>query len=271
MKKRLLIVGSIIAVILLLLVGAYVNNSWQGWTGQLFGTYSASNPPTVKGTNGHKQRIFLWFGLNRKVYLAEPATGNTDNDYYGFSAKGTWRNYGSHQYLVHLTSKSSKDSYLKVQLNGKNLVAITSNIDHTQRTPFHYVMIPKSHFMKTYLAAQASEKAGIKAAQRYQAEKRQEESNNHSSNKSSSNENSSDNVDPKEIGTKIYQLVFHTDEDPEYCEKDGGKYYVGQGSADSTIPFVINGDQVTYWTQDPNQITADGKNDEHTISINDLQ
>ena len=90
------------------------------------------------------------------------------------------------------------------------------------------------------------------------------------SSEGSSSTQPQEDADPQEVGTALYKYVFDTDDDPEYCQQDGDKWDVGQGTADSTIPFQINGDTVTYWTQKDGEATVDGKNQENTISISEL-
>lgn len=81
----------------------------------------------------------------------------------------------------------------------------------------------------------------------------------------------SQSADPDEIGRAIYSQVFPSEE-VDSVEKDGDRYYASNEyhSADSTIPFQINGDTVTYWTQADGDTTADGQNEAHTVSIDDL-
>lgn len=95
------------------------------------------------------------------------------------------------------------------------------------------------------------------------------DSNQSDDNSDSSNDNPS--ADPDAIGRAIYARVFPS-ETVDTVEQDGDRYYVSNEyhSADSTIPFQINGDTVTYWTQADGDITADGKNDAHTVSISEL-
>lgn len=103
-------------------------------------------------------------------------------------------------------------------------------------------------------------------------------STNSSSDQSKSNSSSSvETTDPKLIGVMVRQLVMPDDDITKesgmsiYIYK--GMYRMGIGTAASESRYKINGENVNYYTVDPN---GDGETPydnliEHTISIRDLE
>ena len=122
-------------------------------------------------------------------------------------------------------------------------------------------------FMDLFNQAKASGQRGIQATGYTKADN----GDSNSSSESSSSATFSSSADPDEIGRAVYKLVFPSEE-VNSVEQDGDSYYVSNEyhSADSTIRFQINGDKVTYWTQAAGDTTADGHNEEHTVSISSL-
>lgn len=118
-------------------------------------------------------------------------------------------------------------------------------------------------YMEMFNKAKVSDQEGIQADGYIKADSDDSDSSSASS--------SSASADPNEIGRAIYRRVFPSEE-VDSVEQDGDSYVVSNEyhSAESTIKFQINGDTVTYWTQAAGDTTADGHNEEHTVSISDL-
>lgn len=210
-----------------------------------------------------------------KVRQLELPTGdgtNSDNGTLGDVYQGTWKKIGGNKYRFKV--KNVWDNYdMDFVAKVKSLTKLaTEKGKNWDADTWSRVSMPTSKFDKLFKKTSRAVRANKeKAAARLKSSTLSEATNISSSDDSNSNSDSENpNADPEEIGIALYQHVFNTDDEPEYCEQSDGKWNVGQGTADSTIPFTINGDTVTYWTQKDGEATANGKNQENTISIDSL-
>lgn len=246
----------------------------------LSGVYKEDDKYT-KTDDGTPQPSYWYFKKNGKLLLCTPQVNstnpNSDTDFwYGDANRGTWKSLGNNMFELKMHDVYDNDYYtIKAKLNGNKLYTYSNSKNakyswsadaNTKQSSMTY-----SDFMDMFNKAKDSDQKGI---QENGYTKPDNDSSSNGSNSSSSNsdsDSSSTSADPDEIGKAVYARVFPS-EQVDSVEQDGNKYYVSNEyhSADSTIPFQINGDKVTYWTQADGDTTADGKNDAHTVSIKDL-
>jgi len=107
---------------------------------------------------------------------------------------------------------------------------------------------------------------------------------NSNDNNSSKNDNSSSSTqagyDFKTVGVMLYEFDrnFDMSDDPQLkINTSEGRYWIGTGSANSTLSYTVEGDTAHYWTKpyNGNDIRPDGTDGpapetEHTIKIADL-
>lgn len=98
----------------------------------------------------------------------------------------------------------------------------------------------------------------------------------------SSNTTTSDNkqssqlvTDPKMVGVMVYQITgaIVKPENSQYLGvyTAGGRYWIGTGTSASNVGFVINGENVTYYTRKYNEETDKDDEIPHNISLRDLE
>ena len=246
----------------------------------LTGVYKISDKYN-KTDDGTPQPSYWYFKKNGKLLYCTPQVNSTNqnNDidfWYGDAYRGTWKSLGNNMFELKMHNVYDNDYYtIKAKLNGSKLYTYSNSKNakyswsadaNTKQSSMTY-----SDFMDMFNKAKDSDQKGI---QENGYTKPDNDSSSNGSNSSSSNsdsDSSSTSADPDKIGKAVYARVFPS-EQVDSVEQDGDKYYVSNEyhSADSTIPFQINGDKVTYWTQADGDTTADGKNDAHTVSIKDL-
>ncbi|CAJ1201041.1 Lreu_0056 family protein [Companilactobacillus nantensis] len=83
-------------------------------------------------------------------------------------------------------------------------------------------------------------------------------------------------TDPKMVGVMVHQLVFPGDDvskEPLGIYTDGGNYWIGIGTAVTTVGYEINGNTVSYYTKDYSggQSTADAPLLKHDIQLSELE
>ena len=234
-----------------------------------------------KTDDGTPQPSYWYFKKNGKLFRCTPQVNstnqNSDTDFwYGDADRGTWKSLGNNMFELKMHDVYDNDYYtIKAKLSGNKLYTYSNSKNakyswsadaNTKQSSMTY-----SDFMDMFNKAKDSDQKGI---QENGYTKPDNDSSSNGSNSSSSNsdsDSSSTSADPDKIGKAVYARVFPS-EQVDSVEQDGDKYYVSNEyhSADSTIPFQINGDKVTYWTQADGDTIADGKNDAHTVSIKDL-
>lgn len=105
--------------------------------------------------------------------------------------------------------------------------------------------------------------------------------NQSSSQNDSKNEESKSNVtDPKLIGAMVYQEAFNSAYDPDTqaityfgTDDESGRYNISQGSIESDVQFVIDGNVVHFWQLDPDSsdAAATETQKETTVGLKELE
>lgn len=212
--------------------------------------HSNTNPPS-----------YIWLKKSKKAYTIVPSRYENGVKVFSMVWYGKWKSKGDKVIVTTRIPKvyevygSNFTTTYKMKKNG-NLEEIDVSKDRTYLNKND--AITKEKFNKDFKKYSKFKK--------HLAKVRNGDDKN-TDNKS----DGSQNVDPDEIGRAVYARVFPS-EQVDSVEKDGDSYYVNNEyhSADSTVEFQINGDTVTYWTQSGGDTTADGKNDAHTVKIEDL-
>ena len=228
-----------------------------------------------KTEDGAVQPGYWYFKKNGKLLYCVPQIAHNEHFHPGYEiSHGTWKRLGNNRYQINLRSDYEGDSFnLKGSLENDHLTIpaakgwnkeVDSKISMTSAT-FAKMFNKTKRSELGALHAIASSSSSAEAAE---SRKNADLSTN---NNGPATSDASQSADPDEIGRAIYSQVFPSEE-VDSVEKDGDRYYVSNEyhSADSTIPFQINGDTVTYWTQADGDTTADGQNEAHTVSIDDL-
>ncbi len=235
----------------------------------------------TRGTtnDGTKQPSYWYFKKDGTFLYCTPQVNSTnpksDTEYwYGDAKRGTWELRGNDEYELKMHDLYDDDYYhLDAEIDGSGDLSVS---DSAKKPKYEYgtdvgcykrKKMTYSQFMDLFNQAKASDQRGIQATGYTKADN----GDSNSSSESSSSATFSSSADPDEIGRAVYKLVFPSEE-VNSVEQDGDSYYVSNEyhSADSTIRFQINGDKVTYWTQAAGDTTADGHNEEHTVSISSL-
>ena len=209
-------------------------------------------------------------GISRKMAafcvarrrLSRPIVRGDAGSWYGVAKRGTWKTDGDNKYELKMHDLYDHDYYrLTAQPKGKQIHIKDSKDDSKYQWGDSDLTRQKkmtaAAYMEIFNKAKVSDQEDIQA--------------NSGDSDSSSASSSSMSADPDEIGRAIYSRVFPSEE-VDAVEQDGDSYLVSNEyhSVGSTIKFQINGDTVTYWTQAAGDTTADGDNEEHTVSISDL-
>ena len=234
-----------------------------------------------KTDDGTLQPSYWYFKKNGKLLYCTPQVNSTnqksDTDFwYGDAYRGTWKSLGNNMFELKLHDVYDNDYYtIKAKLSGSKLhtYANSRNAKYEWDADDNYKQpdMTYSDFMDMFNKAKDSDQQGIQENGYAKPDNDSSSDSSNSSSSSSDSDSSSTSADPDEIGKAVYARVFPS-EQVDSVEQDGDSYYVSNEyhSADSTVEFQINGDNVTYWTQADGDATADGKNDAHTVSIKDL-
>lgn len=272
-KNRYYWLLAFFALVTLLLTGCGRNIS-SPFTDPIVGTYKC-DAKYSKTEDGTVQQGYWYFKKNGKLLYCVPQVNSVRKGYVypGDVSHGTWKHLKNNHYQIKLHDDYVSGSYtIKASLTGDRLTIPTaknwvkevdSKIDMSSAT--YKKMFNKAKQSElTALAVESSSSAAKSAESRKNADLS-------TNNNGPSTNDSSQSTDPDEIGRAVYSRVFPSEE-VDSVEKDGDRYYVSNEyhSADSTVPFQINGDTVTYWTQGDGDTTADGPNEAHTVSIDDL-
>lgn len=243
----------------------------------LTGAYK-TNDTTKDGT---KQPSYWYFKKDGTFLYCTPQVNSTnpksDTEYwYGDAKRGTWELLGKDEYELKMHDLYDDDYYqLDAELDGSGDLSVSDSSDKpkyeygTDVGCYKQKKMTYSQFMDLFNQAKASDQE--KVQNNGYAKPDNDDSTTGSESSSSASSSSTSSADPDEIGRAVYKLVFPSEE-VDSVEQDGDSYYVSNEyhSADSTIRFQINGDKVTYWTQAAGDTTADGHNEEHTVSISSL-
>lgn len=235
----------------------------------LTGFYKEEN----SAEDGTDKPFYWYFKKDGTVLCCSPEVESTNSNsdaesWYGVAKRGTWKSVGGNEYELKLHDIYDHDHYLlAAQLKGKQIHITDSEDDSKYQWGDSDISQQKgmtaAAYMEMFNKAKVSDQEGIQADGYIKADSDDSDSSSASS--------SSASADPNEIGRAIYRRVFPSEE-VDSVEQDGDSYVVSNEyhSAESTIKFQINGDTVTYWTQAAGDTTADGHNEEHTVSISDL-
>lgn len=265
---------ALFAMVTLLLTGCGKAGSSPS-TDPIIGTYKCSAKYS-KTKDGTIQQGYWYFKKNGKLLYCVPKVDSVREGYIwpGDVSHGTWKRLKNNRYQIKLHDDYVSDSYtLKASLDGDRLT-IPAAANDWRKEVDHKINMSSATYMKMFKKAKQSELTALAVESSSSSAKSAESRKNadlSTNNNGPATSNTSQSADPDEIGRAIYSRVFPSEE-VDSVEKDGDRYYVSNEyhSADSTIPFQINGDTVTYWTQADGDTTADGQNEAHTISIDDL-
>lgn len=222
---------------------------------------------TFKVNDRTERPIYWYFKKDGSFLCCSPEVKSTNSEgdagsWYGVAKRGTWKADGDNKYELKMHDLYDHDYYrLTAQPKGKQIHIKDSKDDSKYQWGDSDLTRQKkmtaAAYMEIFNKAKVSDQEDIQA--------------NSGDSDSSSASSSSTSADPDEIGRAIYSRVFPSEE-VDAVEQDGDSYLVSNEyhSVGSTIKFQINGDTVTYWTQAAGDTTADGDNEEHTVSISDL-
>jgi hypothetical protein len=280
--KKLKIVSVFLTVIVLglVLTACGKETSKPKDNGQpLTGAYK-TNYTTKDGT---KQPSYWYFKKDGTFLYCTPQVNSTnpksDTEYwYGDAKRGTWELRGNDEYELKMHDLYDDDYYrLDAELDGSGVLSVS---DSAKKPKYEYgtdvgcykqKKMTYSQFMDLFNQAKASDQEKVQNNGYAKPDNDDGSTGSESSSSAASSSSSTSSADPDEIGRAVYKLVFPSEE-VDSVEQDGDSYYVSNEyhSADSTIRFQINSDKVTYWTQAAGDTTADGHNEEHTVSISSL-
>lgn len=260
-----------VLILALLVVGSLFGYR-QYQSSKILGIYKLKATKAVK-KEGMKDLVYFRLKKNHKVEFIYLAPKDSDIEIPAAACSGNWHYSNNKKDKIIMSvnfpfSKEAKNTdTFKIKKNGTLVESSDSQLIKTDD-------FSEEKFERDYQKYKKQTNKLIKQM------KQQDEKNNSSSDAATDSNQSDDNsdssnddpsADPDAIGRAIYARVFPS-ETVDTVEQDSDRYYVSNEyhSADSTIPFQINGDTVTYWTQTDSDITADGKNDAHTVSISEL-